>query len=235
MKMISLLLLIGVFFGSTFARAEDIASPPIKLDGSYKMRITPVAGLNLTTTTLTDNVSAALEAEGDSQSSGPGYAAGILVGLIFYPHWETEFGLLYSHQRINGSYNDPTDNLYGSAYETFNTLQIPVVERFEFLPGLSAGGGVYYAHGVGSVSTTTNITGAANGTISSSYENYGLKRNDFGLVFNAHAAAPLANAISLVFDARYLLGLLNLDSSGDPDTETELREVQFLAGMSFEF
>ena len=65
----------------------------------YAFKISPVGGINWATTTQTDVTQAANQAASFSQSSGLGYAVGLLVAYSPIPVWDLETGVIFSHHK----------------------------------------------------------------------------------------------------------------------------------------
>jgi hypothetical protein len=210
----------------TFCSLAFLGVTPI-----YATEISVVGGPTLTTTTVTAATAAAYQLLNGGQSAGVGYAAGVLVGFDLIPELEIESGLLYTHDKINASFNAPTLSLVGSQSASWNYLQVPVVVRCHVLPVLGLGAGVYYGHTVGGVTTTSTIAGIPNST--SSVSNSSLSSSDFGFIFNARGNLPIAEGISALIDIRYLLGVTNGNTDGSPNDNFSMRQTQFLAGLSF--
>lgn len=197
----------------------------------YAFKISPVGGINWATTTQTDVTQAANQAASFSQSSGLGYAVGLLVAYSPIPVWDLETGVIFSHHKTN--YSDNFTGQVGSGSTTYNNFEFPIVARYSFVSFLSAGAGMYYARSIGPITLNSTIPGISSGT--ASFNNSKTNANDIGFVFNARATAPLSNSVSLFLDARYLLGLTNINQDGNPNDNFNTRELQILAGLGFGF
>jgi hypothetical protein len=204
-----------------------------KMSAPTDWKITPVVGMNFTTTTETDATQTDLQTQDITQSMGVGFSLGILAQATFFPRWEFESGLLYAHQRVNESFNDTNDEIVGSLYTTFNYLQIPVVARYEFFPFFSAGGGIYYDKGLGSTVTNIAIPNTNTSSVTAPFSKTGSAHGDFGLIFNARGTYPIIPGITAIGDLRYLVGLVDISDDGNPDDVAHIRELQLLAGVSF--
>ena len=193
--------------------------------------VSPVAGINWSTTTQSAATQSANQAASFSQSSGLGYTLGVLLAYSPVAALDLETGVIFSHHKVN--YSDAFPGQVGSASVTYNNFQFPVVVRYGFLPFLSAGAGLYYARSVGPLTLNSTIPGVSSST--TSFKTALTNSNDYGFVFNARATAPLAMGMSAFLDARYLLGLLNLNQDGNPNDNYDNRELQLLAGIGFGF
>lgn len=106
-------------------------------------------GATLTTSTISASQAAAMQTYSMTQSIGLGFVGGVFLGYEATPEWEFEVGLQFSRRRIDYSLNAV---LVGSEHVEFSYLELPAILRYRFSPNFSAGGGVYYAQGLGGVS-----------------------------------------------------------------------------------
>ncbi len=107
---------------------------------------------------------------------------------------------------------------------SFNTVQAPLLLKWQFIPNLSLGFGGYYSYGYGTY-TLENASGSS----SLQYGSGNYSATDYGAVMSVSFKLKLISFISGVVDVRYLLGLGNI--SPKTDNSTYLRDFQFLTGI----
>ena len=105
-----------------------------------------------------------------------------------------------------------------------NALEVPAFVRFTFFPFFNAGLGAYYSVGLGDIQR---------GVTTLSYGAAGRNKSNFGLNASLQMELPIAPRISLIGDLRYIFGLTEESAFANQSVKT--RELQFLAGVSYEY
>lgn len=118
---------------------------------------------------------------------------------------------------------------YESAGTTlaFGRLQFPLLLKFSALPIISFGAGPYLEMGFGDITQTT----AAGASTNFTYDAANFDSTDIGLCASVNADLPLAPFFKLTLDARYNMGLNDLDRS--TNDSLKFGGLQFLAGLKF--
>lgn len=155
-----------------------------------------------------------------SYSVKPGYAFGAMGQLDLNPAMGLEVDALYI-QRKYGYAAGPFSGDISAKY-----FMLPVLVRITALPILSVGIGGYYAQAIGDISGTLN--GAE---FTQSFSSGNISNSDFGGVASVQLKSSLAPFMSLLLDARYILGLKNISTVSGQDKK--MRDFQALAGISF--
>lgn len=128
-----------------------------------------------------------------------------------------ELGVLYVPRKISGA----VTGTGASTDITFNTLEIPVLLRFQAIPLLSLGFGAYYGYRLGDPSLS------AGGTVPAFN-----RHDDYGLMAAAGFEFPFGPA-GLLAEARYVFGLR--DQSADNTGSLYWRNWEVVAGVKFGF
>jgi hypothetical protein len=162
---------------------------------------------------------------GYTLGNSTGVGLGALLGAPLFPGLELQIGALYFPRgtHVEGSYAGFTA---GNLNLTAKQLQVPVLVRFTLLPVLSAGVGAYYARALSDFELTGDIAGVSIPSVTRT----DLKKDDFGLVASVSANFPIVPLFSILVDARYLLGLSNVNTG---TATSRYRDIQLLAGVSF--
>ena len=150
-----------------------------------------------------------------------GVGFGVTAGVYsIFPGFTVETGLLSVPRKFADSSN-PTD------VRNLKMWEIPVLVRFDLLPVIAAGAGLYFATASGDI-VKTNETGLIPET-TETYETNNLSKTDIGLVISASVALPILPFVKLLVDLRYIQGLKNLSTATDGNFK--LKDIQVLAGV----
>lgn len=156
-----------------------------------------------------------------SHSSVNGFGA--LFGFNMFPRMMIDVGALY----VPRGFGVSSPILPSNLEVNFNTVQIPLVLHYSFLPSFALGVGGYFSHGVGSIKTVSTADSSQ-----FSYSSYGpgsFSADDHGLVLSLSLKVSLLPFFSLVLDGRYLYGLQNISQMGS--MTAYLRDLQILGGI----
>jgi hypothetical protein len=180
---------------------------------------------------------------------GSSFGGGVLLSQTVIPNFYIETGFL-SLPRSMSQIVNLTGNVNSSLTANLNFAywQIPVLFRAHFLEMFTLGFGGYYAHAVGNIkysdtasNSALNTALAQEGTLYQGYEQAGISRSDYGLLYAIGADIPVPVPfipLSIYLDARYALGLkdihagqftaVNLANSGDVN---RWHDFQLLVGL----
>lgn len=155
---------------------------------------------------------------GEEINTGTGFGFGGLIDFKVMTGFAFETGGLYTpiNKKVDAG-------ILGSKEVNANTLIIPAVLRFTAIPIISVGAGFYYGLPMGKVKTENATGGFSNS------EADGV--SDFGTVLSAAFRLPIAPTLGFLIDARYMLGLKDVDTSALSTTKN--RTIQILAGLNF--
>jgi hypothetical protein len=159
---------------------------------------------------------------GTEEGGKLGIGFGALAEMEWLPMIGIQFGLLYVKR---------TTTVTGPGLDSqlsANMLQIPVMVRISPIDFVSVGAGGYYAFAAGDLTARDNVTGLE---VSTPFDSTNVSKSDVGLILGAALKFPIAPTLSLLADARYLLGLKDLDTTGATTSRT--RDFQFLVGLNF--
>ena len=148
---------------------------------------------------------------------------GGLVGLSMMPGLELEIGALYAPRKF-GQTLGTTETVY-----QYNYLEFPVMARATVLPFIYPGLGFYYALAQGDISQTT--TGFSGPSIPLTFDQANTTKDDFGIVGSLQVRLPVLPTLSILADARYLVGLKNVSKMAN--TTQKWKEFQLLFGVNF--
>ncbi len=140
-----------------------------------------------------------------------------------------ETGLFYVPQGVTQSIK-----VLGSTIDsalTVNYLHIPLMLRYEVIPHLRLGAGLYLGIPVGKVELSTTIAGTKS-TQSSSLSEAKVSSADLGILMSAQGQYPIAPKMNLIGDVRLSLGLVN-QSTADKSS-VKLYNLNLLVGASYE-
>lgn len=146
--------------------------------------------------------------------------AGALVGIPIKSSMIIEIGALYQPHR----FIIPADNSLTTDY-----LTIPVLFRLKATPQLSVGIGASYAIRLGKSSYDNG-----SGNITNASSNEELKAN-FSLVASASTTIPINSTIGVLVDARFSLGLSDLNSDSSISDSIQVNSLTVLMGPKFTF
>lgn len=205
MKKIQLQVLLAVFAFSSPAFAGNIF-------------IGALGGLNRAQLALSPMPS------GVTLSSGNNFAGGLALGIPLVPMFGIEMDGIYARETVTmkQSLSAGTATVAADMSLTMSHIQIPVMVRFSPIDLFSIGAGVFGAMGMGDVTQSADVSVTIDGTTSAAthtektetYAAAKLSTVNFGAVGSATLMFPVAPMISVGVDARYLLGLNNLSTSG---------------------
>ncbi len=190
---------------------------------AHALELEAVAGMDLSTPRFSP------AGQYSTTSSGMGYGVGALASIDLIPGFEAEIGAIFIPR-------DFSTTLGGSETQTIlNSLILPFQVRYKLHSLFSVGLGAYFATGVGNVSKLSGPVGsdlvAANP--SPNYPGAGLTSTDLGMLASARLRFPLLPTVAWFIDARYLVGVTNLESNPPPDTSFYLNQLQVFAGLAF--
>ena len=170
-----------------------------------------------------------------SSASKQSYGLGMLLGMSVGPVIELESGLLL----INRKYQLTTAANGKNQTDSYaqKAVQLPLLLRLHLGNLLSVGAGGYVAVGTGSV--VDNNDGGFTGqpkTTTGTYATQSIKNKDFGVMASAAINLPIAPMVSILFDARYILDLSDVNASptsSSPPVSHKYQDAQFLLGLQF--
>lgn len=161
-------------------------------------------------------------------SSGNSFYGGVGAELGIFPMFNVELDVLFlSHKATLVSSLAPTS----STTLTTNSMQIPIIIKFQPIDYIGIGIGGYYDMYQGSVSTEVNNGGTVT-TSTDTYEASNLSKSDFGIVTQLDLRFP----IGLFFigaDFRYNIGLSNLSTSTSYELKASQIQLALKTGVSF--
>lgn len=150
------------------------------------------------------------------------FGGGLSLAFRLTEHLELETSLLYLHRNFS--------KMEGAGLQTDYTvaaLQYPILVRYGLSESFTVGMGGYYSTGVGNLTRTQNSQSHIVG-----YNDILLTSWELGLVTSAQYRWPLNENMSLISQARILLGLTDLDQSETSSLYT--RDLQLWSGIGFE-
>lgn len=162
-----------------------------------------------------------------SSTGSPAFGAFIETSMV--PLIGFELGAFY----VPRKYKSSVSTTKTDATVSLTQFQIPALIRLHLIPFLSFAAGGYYAHSLGDV----HVEGTAGTTPINQDQTYdvsNLSQNEFGILGSVRLEIPILPLFNIMFDARYLRELKNLNTAANSDT-TKLHGTQFLAGASFGF
>ncbi len=149
----------------------------------------------------------------------PGLA--VLGSHKLTPEMEIESGLWYFSS--GGAYHIkdiPTavPGLFAEGSSRLKTtfLRIPIMFHYWFHPMFSAGLGVYFARGMGNIKGKNTLYAGGTKTtsdVNDSWDKYGLKQNDYGLMLDLTHQMPISGRYSFYASFKYAKGLAELAKS----------------------
>ena len=142
----------------------------------------------------------------------------------FATNWSLEVGLFYQNKGTKLTVAGVEGTTIAKSITT------PVMVRYSVLPQyLSLGVGAFTSFGVGSV----NVEAGGN-TTSSTYEQIGWAKFDYGVVGGLRASYPVSQGLDVIGDVRYYLGLKNLNTDPTtPDTTAKSKDIAVLVGVRY--
>jgi hypothetical protein len=186
-------------------------------------------------------------------SSGTAFGGGVLISerSVLVPSFSIETGFLYLPRSMSETQTFSDGPVSGTISENlnFNYWQLPVLARLHFQELFSVGFGGYYAHSMGNIKYTYSSSNAAvqaalpSGTQYAGYQSNGIAQTDYGLLFAFGANVPIpATSLSIYGDARYALGLKNIQTgqltsinTNDSSDNNKWHDIQLLVGLSYSF
>jgi hypothetical protein len=187
----------------------------------FALDLDVLAGMNV------DNPSITVPGTPDLAASN-GYTGtiGAFMGLDLIPGFMLETGLQYLPRKYTLNSTAADDNY------TVNVkyYMVPAIVRFTLLPIINVGVGPYYARGSSVITSTGTINGQPNSVLTSNFSQGTTTVSDWGVVASVQAKLPILPFFHLTADARYLLGMENVDASGIAGQSTKYRDWQLLFG-----
>ncbi len=150
------------------------------------------------------------------------YGGGLLLGFQILPKTFLEFGLLYLPRGFDQKTAQDTLETH------FQTVQMPILLKFQIFPALFFGVGGYFSYGLGSVYTYSK---ASPQNITSTPYGSAFHPNDYGFC-TSFGVKLGARGIFMIVDSRYLMGFRNIQSTGSK--MTYLSDFQILGGIQIE-
>jgi len=188
---------------------------------SSQAGVTLLGGLNFAGPSYT-NASTAMAVEANSAVS-----FGVLFDQSFTPLFAVESGLLYSKEK-----SSVTSTGFAATLAT-TRLHIPIMLRMTALPFVSVGVGLYYENGMGDV--TVDYTVPTTTSVTQSYSDSSLKKEDYGMDFDVRFKMPLTPGLGLVLDGRYQLGLMQRSTDTALGSSYKSKNITALAGVQLGF
>jgi hypothetical protein len=166
----------------------------------------------------------------NSTTTNATFGGGIIADLSFYEDFQIEAGALY----LPYSYSNSIITGTTSTQYTYKFFHFPVLVRWSPLPILSIGAGGYLGFGTGTIDSQVNLgNGTSTTPLSSSYSTANFNSTDFGLVFSVAGDLPIGPLVSLFVDARYQLGLVDLNN--DLTATFKMNAFMVLVGARLNF
>jgi len=162
----------------------------------------------------TDGVDRGSLASPNPYSGNTSFGGGVMIRGAGNPFFNLELNALYAPRKYAFA---------GGGQATFPMLEIPLMLRFTPIPLLAFGFGGYYAVKIGDVSTT--------GTLPAAYNPPTFGTHDYGLVGAAGLQLPFGPMMAFLLEARFLMGLADLDPS--LVGVLKVRQWEFVGGFLF--
>jgi hypothetical protein len=166
-----------------------------------------------------------------SYSSLSGFA---LVGFAVFGlsrELQIETGAMYLSRHFGTSDSMVPDV---TVEKNYNSWVFPVILRWEPVPTVSLGAGLYYLIGTGQVGITRTLAGITGSSVVQDFNtDQGIGRTALGVTAGIRIAIPVVSGWSCLIDGRFLKDL----SERYVGTSASLRfsDLQFLAGLALEF
>jgi hypothetical protein len=186
--------------------------------------VSGAVGLNFANPSISNSVSTS------SPTTNATFGGGALADVNFYGDFQAEIGLFY----LPYSYSISVTGGSTSTQTTYKFIHLPFLVRWSPIPILSVGAGGYFGFGTGTIDSQVNLgNGTSTSTSSVTYQQQNFNTTDFGLIFSAAGDLPLGPIVSLFVDARYQLGLTDLNN--DVNATFKMSAFMILAGVRANF
>ncbi|MEP0265713.1 porin family protein [Dokdonia sp.] len=175
------------------------------------------------------------------QKTRTGFHVGVLVEVPISNKFSIQPELMYSQQgsRTESEFatimnpNDPTILIASESISKFSYINVPILAKYTIVKGLSVEAGPQFGFNIDSELEVSNII-SGNETVSTEDISDRTNTFDFGLAVGGEYELP----IGLFFQARYILGISNIDSTevqlGGPNEDSLTnRNFQLSAGYKF--
>ncbi len=157
---------------------------------------------------------------GATMASGKSFAGGVAVGFPIMPLLGLEVDAVMAQQALSMDVSTTAAG-YTFSYSAdmkMNHLQIPVLVRFGFLDMFSVGAGLFYAMGLGDISSDESISVTNGGatvqstskTTTVTYDKAKMSKSVYGAIASGTFMYSFMPMLSAGVDLRYLMGLNNL-------------------------
>ena len=174
--------------------------------------------------------------QGQSASvSGNSAVAGISAGMesMISDQFSVEGNLAALQKKFDTfNFNGQSQKTNGDASMKVNTARLTGMGRYHIIPAISVGAGAYASQFVGPAKSTSETGEKSNESMD------GIPRLDYGAAFGARGELPIASNVSFVVDARYFLGLRDLNNPTNPngqDLSIKTRDIEVAAGAGIRF
>ena len=154
-------------------------------------------------------------------TAGFGIGLGLSAGFALTERIDIEPAILY----VPRSFSVTNANSPRTSYNLTST-HIPIVVRYWLNPNFSIGVGPYLAHASGNIVITQ---GSHVSTVG--YGNLSWAQDDVGFLASFRYRSKINELMSLILDARLVLGTSNLDQTEKQSYYN--RDIQTLVGISF--
>ena len=144
--------------------------------------------------------------DGSAGYKNGSFGFGVLFHQYVFISTDIEFGIFYAQRGFT------LNSSVATFTESFDSVHLPVLIKFYFLPFVFVGAGGYFSH---ALSQTSPLLYSA---------------NDRGWIVSLGVKPEISSQTYLLADFRYLLGSTNV--SQVPGTTIYLRDLQFIFGLS---
>lgn len=194
---------------SVFAGALLMSAP------SFAWDLGVVGGLNMSSPSI-EQGNTSVSIDGKSAMS-----YGVLISQSMPALVSFEVGALYVTRKFGVDVGGTSVSM------TMKGVQIPVMARFKVLPMVTLGAGGFYNLGLGKVTEESGSTSQDR-----DYSDEKIKKSDYGLVGGIQLKVPVLPSLDVVGDARYLLGLANVNDESNGGS-IKYHDFQVLGGVAF--
>jgi hypothetical protein len=159
---------------------------------------------------------------GLTQTEHVGLAFGTLAGFEINELFEIETGLIFALKQ-------PEETLPGSASQTaaLRAFELPVLGRYNPIPWISLGAGLYYTEGFDPVNTSVSTFASGE----PGYADTNTSKVDYGVIGSVQFRQVLSYEFRALLDVRYLYGLNNVDQQSVSGPRY-FRDLQLVLGIS---
>jgi len=189
--------------------------------GQFQFSLGPRAGVNIA------NLSFDPEPQGVDIGTRLGFKFGALAELGFSPMFAVQIEPMYA---MKGSELTAGSN---SRKIKLTFIEIPVLFKVKFATGGAVAPYVFAGPNIG-LTLSADLEDDINGQTSETDIKDETSSMDFAIDFGAGVGFMVSPGVVIIFDARYALGLSNLnDNPNDPDTKIKSTGIQLLLGAMF--